>query len=468
MSSELPTTQRAVRWYPPSHDIRVEEVPVPIIQDPDDAIIKVKLGGLCGSDLHIYRGHSAIHSPIVCGHEFIGEVSALGSNFSPNTTDRPLLYSTLRIGDKVVAPFTVSCGECHFCRIGFSSRCAHSVLFGVPSLPGGQAQYVRVPKAGGTLFKVESILSLVPPSFHYEPPNQPQKLSDSSLLLLADILPTGAFAAIQALQHPKLAPFISGRPFPFNGVYVPSVGAEGEGGLIHSGGLNDQERVITIGIVGLGPVGLCAIVALLDMLSDITQQQSSPTSTLNSNSSGLKARVVAIDLNEFRQKKAKKVFEAISKAEGTNLDGIEFVVAGVEEGKEVVKKWTDSLGCNVVLEVVGSPPSLSLCYDLIRPFGVITSVGVHSSLPLPFAGSQVYDKNVSLDFGRCPVRSVLPIAAALLVKRQDIFGGVGGEGLEGEVGVNLIEKIVGLDEAVEAYDKFDKGLVGKVLFDPWI
>lgn len=83
---------------------------------------------------------------------------------------------------------------------------------------------------------------------------------------------------------------------------------------------------------------------------------------------------------------------------------------------------------------------------------------------MPFKGDQLYNKNVSFDFGRCPVRSVLPLAAALLVKRQDVFGGVGTDG----EGANLIEKVVSLDEAVDAYDKFDKGLIGKVLFDPWL
>lgn len=72
----------------------------------------------------------------------------------------------------------------------------------------------------------------------------------------------------------------------------------------------------------------------------------------------------------------------------------------------------------------------------------------------------MYDKNVSLDFGRCPVRAMFPMALDLLIKRQDVFGGIGGEG-------NLVERIVGLEDAIEMYSLFDKGVVGKVLFDPW-
>lgn len=72
----------------------------------------------------------------------------------------------------------------------------------------------------------------------------------------------------------------------------------------------------------------------------------------------------------------------------------------------------------------------------------------------------MYGKNVSLDFGRCPVRAMFPMALELLIKRQDVFSGIGGER-------DLVEKVVGLAEAAENYDMFDKGLVGKVLFDPW-
>lgn len=70
------------------------------------------------------------------------------------------------------------------------------------------------------------------------------------------------------------------------------------------------------------------------------------------------------------------------------------------------------------------------------------------------------NKNVSLDFGRCPVHAMFPIALELLIKHQDVFGTFGDER-------SLVEKIVGLAEARESYDMFDKGLVGKVLFDPW-
>ncbi len=111
------------------------------------------------------------------------------------------------------------------------------------------------------------------------------------------------------------------------------------------------------------------------------------------------------------------------------------------------------------VQVVGNPNALSLAYDIVRPFGTVSSVGVHQEPPLPFTGRDVYNKNVSFDFGRCPVRAMFPIALEILLKRQDVFGGVGAE-------ASLIDRVVGFDEAVEMYKLFDKGQCGKILFDP--
>ncbi|TCD60034.1 hypothetical protein EIP91_010855 [Steccherinum ochraceum] len=424
------STQRAVRWYPPAYDVRVEDVPMPCIEHPDDAIVKIKLAGLCGSDLHVYRGHEDVTSPCVCGHEFVGEVIALGDGFFVASPGRPDLYTTLKVGDRVVSPFTVSCGECHFCRAGITCRCIHSTLFGIPDLPGGQAQYVRVPKAGGTLFKLDTITSMLPPG--------KEPLADSSLLLLADILPTGVFAALQALQHPKVASIINGVPYPFNG-FVP----EGIVAPQHAQ-LHPEDRSLTFAVVGLGPVGVCAAVSLLEMLSEIRKKAS------------LKFRVIAVDPNASRREKMQAVLTSIS----TDFDADTVTVADIPQAKDIVAHWTGAAGCNAVLEVVGNNSAISLAYELVRPFGLISSVGVHQAPQLPLTGREVYDKNVSFDFGRCPVRSMMPIAASILAKRQDVFGGIGED-------ASLIDRVVGLSEAVEMYEMFDKGRVGKVLFDPW-
>ncbi|KAI9062149.1 alcohol dehydrogenase [Trametes sanguinea] len=429
--------QRAVRWYPPAYDVRVEAVPIPQIIDPDDAIVRVTLAGLCGSDLHIYRGHEDVDSDLTCGHEIVGEVVALGPSFHPQALGRPELYSTLRVGDKVVSPFTVSCGECHFCRIGFTCRCVHSCLFGIPTLPGGQAQFVRIPKAGGTLFSLSALQSPGTGLVNQDLPH----LTESSLILLADILPTGVFAAMQALQHPKVAPMLTGKPYPFGGNVLAGT-TPGQA----STALQPEDRTLTIAVVGLGPVGICATISLLDILAGLQSSQ------------GLVYQVIAIDPLEARRKKMQAIYDVIAAAGNGNG---RFTVASIEDGKRLAADWTSGAGCNAVLEVVGNNSALTLAYELVRPFGIISSVGVHQEPPLPFNGRDVYNKNVSFDFGRCPVRAMFPIALEVLLKRQDVFGSVGTDS-------SLVEKVVPLDQAVEMYKLFDKGDCGKILFNPWI
>ncbi len=100
---------KALTWHG-KHDIRCESVPDPKIEQPRDAIIKVTSCAICGSDLHIYNGViPEMHSCDIIGHEAMGEVVELGSD----------ARSDLKVGDRVVIPFTISCGECFFCKRGF-------------------------------------------------------------------------------------------------------------------------------------------------------------------------------------------------------------------------------------------------------------------------------------------------------------------------------------------------------------
>lgn len=170
------------------------------------------------------------------------------------------------MGDKVVSPFTVSCGECQYvdifsispftiiatgftsyCRVGFTCRCVESQLFGTAQTPGAQAQYVRVPHAGGTLYNLEGISATVHPG--RETNEAIGQLADSSLLLLCDILPTGVFAAFQALNHPKTLPMLTSTSYPRS-----SRPGMLEGGVLVP--LKAEDKVLAIAIVGLGPVGV--------------------------------------------------------------------------------------------------------------------------------------------------------------------------------------------------------------------
>lgn len=152
----------------------------------------------------------------------------------------------------------------------------HQLLFGSEALPGAQAQYVRVPRAGGTLFVIAPASSSASNPIDSNPHSQLATLSDAPLLLLADVLPTGVFAALQALTHPHVLPIMKGERFPLSS--LGSLGALAPETAIQSGEssreadgatrlralLNDpswpeakdEDRVLTIALIGLGPVGV--------------------------------------------------------------------------------------------------------------------------------------------------------------------------------------------------------------------
>jgi threonine dehydrogenase-like Zn-dependent dehydrogenase len=184
---------RALRWHG-REDVRVDTVPDPGIEDPKDAIVKVTSAAICGSDLHLFNGFVLGLKPgDILGHEFMGEVVEVGSQ-----------VERLRVGDRVVVPFTIVCGECEQCRRGFYSVCertnrnskmgdlafGHSTagLYGYTHLTGGyaggQAEYVRVPWADVGPLKIEN------------------GLTDEQVLFLGDIFPTGWQAAVQCDIEP--------------------------------------------------------------------------------------------------------------------------------------------------------------------------------------------------------------------------------------------------------------------------
>jgi threonine dehydrogenase-like Zn-dependent dehydrogenase len=177
---------KAVCWHG-ANDVRVETVPDPKILNQRDAIVKITSTAICGSDLHIYDGFiPSMQKGDILGHEFMGEVVELGSE-----------VKNVKIGDRVVVPFTISCGNCFFCQRDLWSLCDNSNpnawlvelqmghspagLFGYSHLfggyAGGQAEYARVPFADVGLFKI------------------PDHLTDEQVLFLTDIFPTGYMAA---------------------------------------------------------------------------------------------------------------------------------------------------------------------------------------------------------------------------------------------------------------------------------
>ncbi len=176
-------------------------VPDPEIRDAGDVIVRVEAAAVCGSDLHVYRGLEAgLDAGTVMGHEFAGEVVETGAG-----------VTRFRPGDRVVSPFTTSCGDCFYCRTGLTARCVHGQLFGWVEkgrgLHGVQAELVRVPLADTTLVAI------------------PADTPAETALFAGDILATGWFGAESAGAGP-------GR---------------------------------TVAVVGCGPVGLMAVLAAREL-----------------------------------------------------------------------------------------------------------------------------------------------------------------------------------------------------------
>ncbi|MBK5001854.1 glutathione-dependent formaldehyde dehydrogenase [Pseudomonas sp. S31] len=181
--------------YHGSGDVRVDTVADPILHEPDDVILRVTATAICGSDLHLYHGKMPmVESGDILGHEFMGIVEEVGSE-----------VTAVQPGDRVVIPFVIACGGCFFCQQELYAACETTntgrgailnkkaiapgaALFGYSHLyggiPGGQADYVRVPKGNVGPFKV------------------PGQLADDKLLFLSDILPTAWQAVLNAEIKP--------------------------------------------------------------------------------------------------------------------------------------------------------------------------------------------------------------------------------------------------------------------------
>ena len=265
------------------------------------------------SELHIFRGHEPSDAGFIMGHEFTGTVVETGSSIT-----------TVKKGDMIVSPFTVSCRNCFYCESGCSSRCEKSLVFGTSLLDGGQAEYVRIPLADSTVMKA------------------PEGIEDLKLCLLADIWPTGYFAAANAFRDIEA----------------------------------ERVRDSTVVVIGCGPVGLCALINALDHKPK---------------------HLLAVDGVRSRLDIAKSLG-----AEPWNFQ------TDREGLNKRVKELTDGRGADTVIEVVGLSAALQTAFDLLRPWGNISSVGVHNG-EIPWTGTEAYGKNLKIQMGRCPVRSTLCI-----------------------------------------------------------
>jgi threonine dehydrogenase-like Zn-dependent dehydrogenase len=160
-------------------DVRIEQLPDPEIAEPTDAIVRLSVTCVCGSDLWPYRGINEVPEPTPIGHEYCGVVEEVGSE-----------VTTIRPGQFVIGSFIASDGTCPHCRAGYQSACAHRV-----GMTGAQAELLRVPHADGTLVAL---------------PDQPDEAMLPSLLTLSDVMGTGWFAAVAAGVQPGMTVAVVG------------------------------------------------------------------------------------------------------------------------------------------------------------------------------------------------------------------------------------------------------------------
>ncbi|HEY1594920.1 MAG TPA: alcohol dehydrogenase catalytic domain-containing protein [Thermoleophilaceae bacterium] len=359
---------KALAWHG-NEDVRIDTVPDPTIEKPTDAIIRVTSSGICGSDLHLY----AVLGPFleegdILGHEPMGIVEAVGSEVDKG----------IGVGDRVVVPFNVSCGHCYTCEKGLQSQCettqvreqgTGAALLGYTKLygqvPGGQAEFLRVPYA------------------NYGPIKVPEGPPDDRFVYLSDVLPT----AWQAVEYAN----------------VP----EGE----------------TVLVLGLGPIGeMCTRVAqhreagkviAIDLVADRLER---------SRSHGVEA------LNLEDHDDIVEVVYGMTDGRGpiSVIDAVGMEAHGAPVGKlahRIAGMLPDSLA-EPMMEHAGIDrlAALHLAIELVQRGGTVSLSGVYGGAASPMPLLQMFDKQISLRMGQANVRRWVDDILPLLTGDDDPLG----------------------------------------------
>ena len=371
---------KALVFHNPKN-VSVDNVPDPVIEEGRDIILKVTSTAICGSDLHIFNGYIPQAKPMIMGHEFMGIVEEVGAG-----------VHNLKRGDRVVVPFPISCGSCHFCNMSLPTHCENSNaenygpeggllkgkgagMFGYTDLyggySGGQAEYVRVPYAD------------------YGPRKISDNLTDDQALFLTDIFPTG-WSSIDW--------------------------AELKGGE-------------TVAVFGCGPVGIMA------MKSAWLQGA---------------GRVIAVDTRDYRLDMARKAanVETINGKKGDAVEIIRSLTGGY--GADVC---VDAVGMeadhglltkakNLLQGEVGTMKVLQYCMDAVRRGGTVTVVGVYGTPYDNFPVHQWFDKGIKLIGGQALVHKHIDKLIDLVDTGKVVLD-------------DIITHKVGLSDASKMYDIFN-------------
>ena len=341
---------KAVTWHG-KRDVRVDDVPDPEIEKPTDAIIRITSSGICGSDLHLYEVMGPFMSEgDVLGHEPMGIVEEVGSE-----------VKNIEPGDRVVIPFQIACGSCFMCDQGLQTQCETTqvrdqgmgaALFGYTKLygqvPGGQAEYLRVPQA------------------HYGPIKVPEGPPDERFVYLSDVLPT-AWQAVEYAATPK-------------------------------GG--------SVTVLGLGPIGdmACRIAAHhgqrvigVDLVDERLQR--------------LRDRgIEVLDLREHDDDLAETI-RGMTDGRGTDsvIDAVGMEAHGAPVAKiahQVTGMLPDALAEKVMQKAsIDRMHALYLAIDIVRRGGTISLIGVYGGMADPMPMLTIFDKQIQLRQGQANVRN---------------------------------------------------------------
>ena len=339
---------KALTWHG-RRDVRVDTVPDPKIEQPTDAVIKVTSTGLCGSDLHLYEVLGPFMTPgDILGHEPMGVVEEVGGD-----------VTNLSVGDRVVVPFQIACGSCFMCNQGLQTQCETTqvreqgmgaALFGYTKLygqvPGGQAEYLRVPQA------------------HYGPIKVPEGPPDDRFVFLSDVLPT----AWQAVEYAN----------------VP------EGG--------------SVTVLGLGPIGdMAARIAAhrghrvigVDLVPErLARVKPYGVETIDLQTAG--------DLGD--------AIRGMTDGRGTDsvIDAVGMEAHGAPIGS-LAQKMTGllpSAAAQKLMQTAGLDrmSALHAAIDIVRRGGTISLIGVYGGMADPMPMLTLFDKQVNIRQGQANVR----------------------------------------------------------------
>jgi threonine dehydrogenase-like Zn-dependent dehydrogenase len=340
---------KAVTWHG-KRDVRVEEVADPRIEQPTDAIVKITTTAICGSDLHLYE----VLSPFmgegdVLGHEPMGIVEDLGPG-----------VDNLKPGDRVVMPFQISCGKCFMCERGLQTQCETTQvreqgmgaeLFGYTKLygevPGGQAEYLRVPHAD------------------YGPIKVPEGPPDERFLFLSDVLPT----AWQAVQYADVSP---------------------GGSLV---------------VLGLGPIGdMCCRVARQQGVDRVIGIDLVPERLERVRKRG----VTALDIEAEEDIVARVREMTDGRGPDAVIDAVGMEAHGARIGKlaqDIAGLLPDRLAQKLAQKVgVDRLSAFHLAIELVRRRGTISLIGVYGGMADPLPMMTLFDKQIQLRMGQANVK----------------------------------------------------------------